>query len=114
MPTKPMHRRNRPRDADAAPARFRAERRPRSEPLYPNAARVARREYVERIRSRMFHVSTIVLAIFAILVAFGPLFARALDRETTTHVGVVASDDSLASGAIAVMSSVLKQLAGRR
>ena len=80
---------------------------PRSEPLYPNAARVARREYVERLRSRMFHVSTIVLAIFAILVAFGPLFRRALDRETTTHVGVVASEDSLASGAIDVMSSVL-------
>ena len=80
---------------------------PRSEPLYPNAARVARREYVERLRSRMFHVSTIVLAIFAILVAFGPLFARALDRETTTRVGVVASEDSLASGAIDVMSSVL-------
>ncbi len=80
---------------------------PRSEPLYPNAARVARREYVERLRSRMFHVSTIVLAIFAILVAFGPLFARALDRETTTRVGVVASEDSLASGAIGVMSSVL-------
>jgi hypothetical protein len=34
----------------------------RNEPLMPNVGFVARREYVERIRSKMFYVSTLVLA----------------------------------------------------
>jgi len=85
----------------------------RAEPLFPNAAIVGRREYGERLRSRTFHASTVVLAAFAVLVAFVPLFARAIDRQTTTRVGIVAVDPALAQTAIGVMSSVLNsQFAG--
>ena len=52
---------------------------------------VARREYGERIHSRMFYASTLFLAAFAILVAFAPLFFKALDQTTTTRVAVVAA-----------------------
>jgi len=85
----------------------------RSDPLLPNTLIVARREFAERIHSRMFHASTLFLAVFAILIAFSPLVFKAIDRQTTTRVAVVASDTPLAERAIGVMSSVLNsQFAG--
>ena len=79
----------------------------RRDPLLPKAAIVARREYGERVRSRLFHLSTLLLATLAVLVAFAPLFARAVDRGTVTTVGVVASDAPLAQRAIAILDGVL-------
>jgi ABC-2 type transport system permease protein len=79
----------------------------RNEPLLPNAWLVARREYEARVESRLFLISTMLLAILAVVVAFTPLLVRILDRGTTTTVGVYASDPALADRAIAIMGGVL-------
>ena len=79
----------------------------RRDPLFPNAWIIGRREYVERIRSRLFYVSTLFLASLAVLIAFAPIFVRALDQGTTTRVAVVASDPALAERAVGIMQGVL-------
>ena len=79
----------------------------RHEPLLPNALLVARREAVERIRSRLFVISTLLLAGLAVIVAFAPLAIRLVDRGTVTRVVVVAEDPALARQAADVMGGVL-------
>lgn len=79
----------------------------RRDPLFPNAAIVARREYGERVDSRLFHLSTILLAILAVLVAFSPLFVRMVDRGTVTRVAVVSSDIALADRSISILGGIL-------
>ncbi len=77
------------------------------DPLLPNTLIVARREYDERVGSRLFHLSTILLAVLAVVVAFIPLFARAVGQAQTTTIGVVASDDALAARATGVLAGFL-------
>ena len=72
-----------------------------------NIGLVARREYVERVRSRAFVFSTLLLIGLAVVVALIPLGVRLLDRATVTQVGVVAADPALAARAVAVMDSAL-------
>jgi len=84
----------------------------RNDPLFPNAFIVARREYVERIRSRLFYISTIFLATLAVLIAFAPIFVKMVDEGTTTRVAVVAADPVLAERAEAIMDGVLNAQAG--
>jgi ABC-2 type transport system permease protein len=84
----------------------------RHDPLLPNAWIVAKREYVERVRSRLFVISTLVLVLLAVLVAFAPIFVRAIDSGTTTRVAVVASDPALAERSIAIMEGVLNAQSG--
>lgn len=79
----------------------------RHEPLFPSALIVARREFVEKVGSRLFHVSTLLLATLAVILAFSPIFVRLVDAGRTTQIGVVASDDALADRAITIMSGVL-------
>jgi len=81
----------------------------RPDPILPNALIVARREYGERVRSRLFLLSTLLLAALAVIVAFIPLFVRAVDRTTTTTIGIVASDDELASHATGVLDGFLNR-----
>jgi ABC-2 type transport system permease protein len=78
-----------------------------SDPLLPNAALVARREYEARVQSRLFHLSTLLLAVLAVAVAFTPLLIRILDRGTTTTVAVYAHDPELSQRAISIMSGVM-------
>jgi ABC-2 type transport system permease protein len=68
----------------------------RHEPIVPNTTHVAQREYLELVRSRLFHVSTVTLAILAILVALLPIAARLAERGTISRVAVVADDQVLA------------------
>jgi ABC-2 type transport system permease protein len=79
----------------------------RHDPLLPNALLVARREYEARVESRLFLLSTMLLAMLAVVVAFTPLLIRIVDRGTTTTVGVYASEAALADRAIAIMRGVL-------
>ena len=81
----------------------------RHEPAFPNTTHVARREYRELVRSRLFHVSTVTLAILAIIVALLPIAARLAERGTVTRVAVVATDADLADRAIGFMTTVLNQ-----
>jgi ABC-2 type transport system permease protein len=79
----------------------------RSEPTFPNTAIVARRELVERVRSRPFAISTLLLALLAVGVAFLPIVVRLVDRSTTTTIAVVADDPELARRSADVMRGVL-------
>jgi ABC-2 type transport system permease protein len=80
---------------------------PGRDPLLPNAGIVARREYRDRTRSRLFVGSTIVLALLAMLVAIAPIAVRLLDRQTVTRIAVVAADAELADRAVGVADSLL-------
>jgi ABC-2 type transport system permease protein len=84
----------------------------RPDPYLPNTRIVARREFVERIRSRPYFGSTVLLAALAVLVAFMPLFVRAIDRGTTTTIAVVADDPALADRSANVMRGILNSTSG--
>jgi len=56
--------------------------------LLPNAALIARREYLARVRSRAFVVSTIVLAVVALGAGLSPVALRALDREAVARLAI--------------------------
>ena len=77
------------------------------DPLLPNAAIVARREYRDRVRGPLFLASTVILAGLALLVALAPIGIRYFDRGTVTRIAVVSSDGKLAQRALAVADSVL-------
>lgn len=85
---------------------------PRRDPLLPNAWIVAKREYRDRVTSRLFYVSTIFLAALAMLVAFSPLFVRIVDRGRATTIAVAAEDPALVERSKVIMSNVLNTVAG--
>ena len=72
-----------------------------------NAVLVAKREYSERVRSRAFLFSTILLAGLAIVIALIPLGVRLVDRATVTRIVVVSEDAVLADRAIATLDQFL-------
>lgn len=79
----------------------------RYDPILPNARIVARREFVERVRSRPFFASTVLLASLAVFVAFLPVIIRLIDRDTTTTIAVAADDIELADRSATVMGGFL-------
>ncbi|HEY7735189.1 MAG TPA: ABC transporter permease [Candidatus Limnocylindrales bacterium] len=83
-----------------------APRRP--EPLLPNVPIIARREYVERVRGRLFVVSTILLALLAVAVSFLPLAVRLAERGTVTRIAVV----SAGGGSVDHIADVIDQFLG--
>jgi ABC-2 type transport system permease protein len=86
----------------------------RDEPAFPNTTHIARREYRELTRSRIFHVSTVTLTILAIIVAFLPIAVRLVERGGTTQVAVVASSPDLASSTKAILDQLLNIQGGAR
>jgi len=79
----------------------------RHDPLLPNAAIIARREYRDRVRGPLFLASTIVLLALALGVAMAPIVIRYFDRQTVTHLAIVSSDPDLALRAVAVADNLL-------
>lgn len=77
------------------------------DPLLPNAAIVARREYRDRVRSPLFVASTVVLMGLALLVALAPIGLRYVDRDSVTGIAVVSSDAGLANRAVSVADTIL-------
>jgi len=77
------------------------------DPLMPNAGIVARREYRDRTRSRLYLGSTIVLMFLASLVAIAPIAVRAMDRQTVTRIAIVAADAELGQRAASVADTLL-------
>ena len=63
----------------------------RHDPLFPNAGIVARREYADRVRSRLYRISTLVLMALAVGVALTPILIRYLDRSRVTSAETSAS-----------------------
>ena len=79
----------------------------RRDPLLPNAGIVASREYRDKVRGKLYLVSTVLLMVMAVGVALTPITLSYLDRRTQTAIAVVASDVDLATRAVAVTDSVL-------
>ncbi len=79
----------------------------RRDPLLPNAAIVARREYRERVRSRLYLASTVVLMLLALGVALTPILVRYVDSQTVTRLAIVAEEPGLAERAVGIVDSVL-------
>lgn len=78
-----------------------------------NVALVARREYGERVRSRAFVFSTLLLTALAVVVALIPLAVRFADQVTVTRIAVVAPEVALGDRAVSVMDGFLNaQLEG--
>lgn len=72
-----------------------------------NVGIVARREYGERVGSRAFVLSTLLLAGLAVVIALIPLAVRLVDRVTVTRVAVVAPDPALSATAVSVLDTFL-------
>jgi ABC-2 type transport system permease protein len=89
------------------PASPGADGQPRRDHLLPNAWLVAKRELGERVRSRIFFLSTLLLAALAVAVALTPVLVRLADRGTTTSIAVVSDDAKLATSATSIMSGIL-------
>ena len=79
----------------------------RLDPLLPNAAIVARREYRDRVRSRLYLASTVILMTLALGVALTPIAVRYLDRGRSTQLAIVSSDAALAERAVGVVDALL-------
>lgn len=73
----------------------------------PNAGLVARREYVEKIRSRAFAVATGILIAVAVGAALIPIGLRAVDRGQITRIGVVSSDPAVTARVVDLVSAYL-------
>ncbi len=84
----------------------------RHDPTFPNTGIVARREFLERVRSRPYAASTVLLALLAVFVAFLPIIVRLVDRDTTTTIAIVADDQELADRSSSIMRSVLATTSG--
>jgi ABC-2 type transport system permease protein len=80
----------------------------RAEPGFAaNSWLVARREFRERVRSRLFFVSTLLLAALAVGVSLTPILIKAADRGTTTKIAVAGGDAELVSESIAILDGYL-------
>ena len=72
-----------------------------------NIRLIARREYAERVRSRAFTFSTLLLAGLAVVIALIPLAVRFVDQVTVTRIAIVAPDPALGDRALSVMDGFL-------
>lgn len=73
---------------------------------------VAKREFSERVRSRLFVVSTLLLGLLAVGVALTPVLVRIVDRGTTSTIAIVTTDDGLASRSISILGGILNATSG--
>ena len=79
----------------------------RLDPLLPNAAIVARREYRDRVRSRLYLASTLILMALALGVALTPIAVRYLDARSVTQLAIVSPDAALGERAVGVVDAML-------
>lgn len=79
----------------------------RHDPILPNAAIIARREYLERIRSRLYRLSTLILMALAVGVALTPIMLRYFERQRVDRIEVLADDERLATGTIATANGIM-------
>ena len=75
--------------------------------MVANSWLVASREFRERVRSRLFFVSTILLAFLAVAVSLTPILIKAADRGTTTRIAVASDDAALARDSIVILDGYL-------
>jgi ABC-2 type transport system permease protein len=82
---------------------------PLPEPRGPigNVWLVARREFWQQVKSRLFFVSTAFLATLAIVVALLPILISMANRDSPITVAVVSDDAGLTENTISVLSGLL-------
>jgi len=79
----------------------------RDHSLLANASLVAKREFIEKVRSRLFAVSTGLLAVLAIVVALTPVLIKMVDRGTTTTIAVSSPEPQLTTASITILNGLL-------
>jgi ABC-2 type transport system permease protein len=72
-----------------------------------NSWLVARREFRERVRGRLFFVSTGLLALLAVVVSLTPILIKMVDRGTTTTIAVVSNDAHVTDSSIRIIGAIL-------
>jgi ABC-2 type transport system permease protein len=72
-----------------------------------NVGLVARREYAERVKSRAFLFSTLLMMGLAVAMALIPLAFRMLERSTTTRIAVSAPEAALADRTVSILDAFL-------
>jgi ABC-2 type transport system permease protein len=75
--------------------------------LFPNAWHVARREYLQRVRSRSFLIVTAVLAVAGLAIGLLPVIGRLIEGDATTSIGVYSSDAELRSTSATAIGLIL-------
>ncbi|HEX3265272.1 MAG TPA: ABC transporter permease [Candidatus Limnocylindrales bacterium] len=75
--------------------------------LVTNAWIVAKREFRERVRSKLFAASTLLLAGLAITVAMLPIIIRAAGRDGTTTIAVASGETDLTTSSIKILGGFL-------
>ena len=75
--------------------------------LVANSWLVAKREFRERVRSKLFAVSTLLLACLAVTVAMLPILIRAADRDSTTSIAVASAEGDLTQSSIDILAAFL-------
>src|SRR6185295_10783596 len=68
---------------------------------------VARRERRERVRSRLFFFSTVLLATLAVVVSLTPVLIKVIDRGTTTSIAVVSAEPHLTKVSIDILNAFI-------
>ncbi|HYO42932.1 MAG TPA: ABC transporter permease [Candidatus Limnocylindrales bacterium] len=72
-----------------------------------NVGLVAGREYSERVKSRAFVFSTLLMVGLAVVIALIPLAFRLMERATVTRIAVAAPDAALADRTVSILDAFL-------
>jgi len=75
--------------------------------LLRNGWLVAKREFAEKVGSRIFAVSTLLLAGLAVVVALTPVLIKAVDRGTTTTIAITSPNPELTRSSIGILEGFL-------
>ena len=75
--------------------------------IFPNAWLVARREYLGRVRSRAFVISTLVLAGVLVLLSLAPVALQSVERTSQVKMAIVVKATDMVTDPVADASSIL-------
>jgi len=75
--------------------------------LLRNGWLIAKREFVEKVASRIFAVSTLLLAGLAVVVALTPVLIKAVDRGATTTIAITSPSPELTETSIGILEGFL-------
>ena len=78
-------------------------------PGVANTWLVARREYRDRITSRAFRVTTLLVALLAVAIALMPIAIKYLDQHSIVRIAVVAPDPALADDTVSIVDGLLNR-----
>jgi ABC-2 type transport system permease protein len=76
--------------------------------LFPNAWHVARREYRQRVRGRTFIVTTVILALVALVYVLLPVILRTTGVDRPAEVAVLVNAPDLSGDPVATLDGLLR------